>query len=141
MSKILSTIITYDDPECGGAADALVDYLQRDAATLSQSMPGVASLSVRALPVTPGSSHRDLLFRAFQDLFNVRSEDVFVVSLIKNHNPEEYRKIKELCSSPRSSNHQIITHVSNYDDVGLLIRNLVRRVIDLLLRTDAAKPL
>lgn len=133
---MLTVVISYDDPECGGAADALVDQLQREAAALSQRVPTAAPLNVRPLAVLQGGSHRDALHGTLQDLFLVRPEDVFVIVLLKGNNPDEFKKVKELCLANKGKHVQnnVVTHLSSYSDVGLIVRNFVRCVLDMMLR-------
>ncbi|ORC91735.1 uncharacterized protein TM35_000053310 [Trypanosoma theileri] len=126
--RVLVVLLTYDDPECGGAADALVEHLQRDSAALLDR----CQLSVKPIAILHNASHRDALYRTLQDLFQVKPQDIYVISFLKDNNPEEYRKIRELCNGVKPSRlkHQVLTHLANYSDVGLIIRNLVRLVLD-----------
>ncbi|CAD2215473.1 hypothetical protein AGDE_09785 [Angomonas deanei] len=93
MSRVLVVLLTYDDPECGGAADALAEHLQRDAAELDTQ----CQLSVKPIQVVQNGSHRDALYGTLQELFQVKPQDIFVISFLKGHQPEEYRKISDLC--------------------------------------------
>lgn len=131
MSRVLLVIVTYDDPECGGAADAIVEHLNRDAAALQSQ----CQLSVKPLQVLNGA-HRDTLYGALQDLFQVKPQDIFVITFLKGDQPEEYRKVRELCNGvkPNPLHCQVLTHLMNYGDVGLIIRNLVRLVLDEMMR-------
>lgn len=131
-------VLTYDDPECGGAADALVDHLQRDAAPLQSH----CQLSVKPIQVLQSGSHRDTLYCVLQDLFQVKPQDIYVITFLKGNQPEEYRKIRELCSSvkPHALQCQVLTHLANYSDVGLIIRNLVRLVLDEMSRETPSSP-
>lgn len=137
MSRVLTVLLTYDDPECGGAADALVEHLERDAAALE----GHCQLSVKPIQVNPNGSHRDALYGSLQDLFQVKPQDIYVLAFLKGDEAEEYRKIRELCSSvkPVAIQCQILTHLANYSDVGLIIRNLVRLVLNEMSKEDGAK--
>ncbi|KAG8340496.1 hypothetical protein ERJ75_000320400 [Trypanosoma vivax] len=128
MSRTLTVLVTYDEPECGGAADALVEHLQRDCAALAAR----CQLSVRPISILQNASHRDALYRTLQDLIQVKPQDIYVIGFLKDNNPEEYRKVRELCNGvkPRRIKHQVLTHLANYNDVGLIIRNLVRLVLD-----------
>ncbi|KAG5475376.1 hypothetical protein LSCM1_03489 [Leishmania martiniquensis] len=128
MSRVLTVLLTYDDPECGGAADALVEHLERDAAAAE----GHCQLSVKPIQVLQSGSHRDALYGSLQDLFQMKPQDIFVITFLKGSQPEEYRKVTELCSSvrPTAVQCQVLTHLANYSDVGLIIRNLVRLVLD-----------
>lgn len=138
MSRLLVVILTYDDPECGGAADALVDHLQRDAAALQSH----CQLSVKPIQVVQNGSHRDTLYGVLQDLFQVKPQDIYVITFLKSNQPEEYRKIRDLCSSvkPHALQCQVLTHLANYNDVGLILRNLVRLVLDEMSRGIPASP-
>ncbi|KAL7707001.1 hypothetical protein N2W54_001300 [Lotmaria passim] len=137
MSRVLTVLLTYDDPECGGAADALVEHLERDAAALE----GQCQLSVKPIQVLQNGSHRDALYGSLQDLFQIKPQDIYVISFLKGNQPEEYRKVNELCSSvrPNPVQCQVLTHLANYNDVGLIIRNLVRLVLDEMTREDASR--
>ena len=140
----MTVLVSYDDPECGGAADALIDHLHRDVGQLAGSSTvdpsGGGPLNVKPLSVAHGASHRDALYRTLQDLFNVKAQDVLVVTLLKGNQPDEYRRVKELCCGVKTKplEHRIITHLGNYSDVGLVIRNLVRTVADILVRDRPA---
>ena len=134
MSRLLTVIITYDDPDCGGAFDALVDHLQRDFDVMLQrsvtSDPSL-HLSIKPVSVALGGGHRDALYKVLQDLFSVPRESVYVLSMLKGNAAEEYRKVKDLVQNMTPPlEHHVVTHLSNYQDVGLVIRNLVRRVVE-----------
>ncbi|KAK7195286.1 hypothetical protein NESM_000454400 [Novymonas esmeraldas] len=137
MSRVLTVLLTYDDPECGGAADALVDHLERDTAVLE----GHCQLSVKPIQVLQNGAHRDALYGSLQDLFQVKPQDIYVISFLKDCQPEEYRKVNELCSSVRPTpvQCQVLTHLANYNDVGLIIRNLVRLVMDEMTKGEAVR--
>ena len=132
MSRFVTILLSFDDPECGGAADALVSHIERDIP------PQLATLSVKPISVLASASHRDALYHTLQDLFNVRPRDLFVISLLKDSDPDEFRKIKELCATAKSSplEHRVVTHLGNYTDVGLVIRNLVRTVTSVIASTE-----
>jgi hypothetical protein len=144
---VLTVLLSYDDPECGGAADALTEHLLRDVGQMLGSPPadgdGTATaggpLNIKALSVPHGGSHRDALYRTLQDLFSVKARDVLVITLLKGNQPDEYRRVKELCCGVKTKplEHRIITHLGSYSDVGLVIRNLVRTVADILFRSQA----
>lgn len=139
MSRVITVVISYDDPECGGAADALVEQLQREAAALVQRVPSVPPISVRALSVIQGGSHRDALYATFQDLYQVKADDVLAIVLLKGSQPDEYKRVKELCSSNKGrpiANH-VVTHLSAFTDVGLVVRNFVRVVLDMMVRSQS----
>jgi hypothetical protein len=137
MSNVLAVLVSYDDPECGGAADALVEQVQRESAAVISRVPQAPPISVRALSVMQGGSHRDILYSTLQDLYQVRAEDVLVIVLLKGNQPEEFRRVKELCLSNKGGrpimNH-VVTHLGAFQDVGLVIRNFVRLVIDLMMQ-------
>jgi hypothetical protein len=138
-ASVLTILISYDDPECGGASDALADQIQRECTALSQRMPQAPHVHVRALSVVQGGSHRDVVYGTLQDLYHVRAEDVLVIALLKGNNPEEYKKVKDLCSSNKGrpiANH-VVTHLSSFTDVGLVVRNFVRVVLDRLTRFES----
>ncbi|EPY31473.1 hypothetical protein STCU_03438 [Strigomonas culicis] len=137
MSRVLVVLLTYDDPECGGAADALVEHMQRDAAELESQ----CQLTVKPIQVLQGSSHRDALYGTLQELFQVKPENIYVISFLKGNQPEEYRKVTELCRGvkPHALQCQVLTHLANYNDVGLIIRNLVRLVTNEMLKEVVKK--
>ncbi|PBJ73584.1 hypothetical protein TcG_06173 [Trypanosoma cruzi] len=128
MPRGLIVLLTYDDPECGGAADALAEHLQRDCAVMMDR----CQLTVKPIAILHNASHRDALYRTLQDLFQVKPQDIYVITFLKENNFEEYRKVRELCNGvkPCCIKHQLLTHVANYSDVGLIIRNLVRLVLE-----------
>ncbi|KAG5501493.1 hypothetical protein JKF63_03322 [Porcisia hertigi] len=134
MSRVLTVLLTYDDPECGGAADALVEHLERDAA----SVEGQCQLSVKPIQIVQNGSHRDALYGSLQDLFRMKPHNIYVITFLKGCQAEEYRKVNELCSSvrPNAVRCQVLTHLANYTDVGLIIRNLVRLVLDEMTREE-----
>ncbi|AYU80027.1 hypothetical protein conserved [Leishmania donovani] len=136
MSRVLTVLLTYDDPECGGAADALVEHLERDAVAVE----GHCQLSVKPIQVLQNGSHRDALYGSLQDLFQMKPQDIYVIAFLKGSQPEEYRKVNELCNSvrPNPVKCQVLTHLANYNDVGLIIRNLVRLVLDEMTKEEAS---
>lgn len=134
-----AVIIAFDDPECGGAADALEEQLSRELKAIEQrlNLPKVAQ---RLVPVVPGASHRDSVARTLQELVSVKPQDVFVVSLLKGAGAEEYRALNDACQKSRPPiEHQVVTHMASFSDVGLIVRNLVRQAIALITR-DAVSP-
>nr|CAJ2475804.1 unnamed protein product [Leishmania braziliensis] len=136
MSRVLTVLLTYDDPECGGAADALVEHLERDASVVEH-----CQLSVKPIPVLQNGSHRDALYGSLQDLFQMKPQDIYAITFLKGCQSEEYRKINELCNSvrPNPVQCQVLTHLANYNDVGLIIRNLVRLVLDEMTKEKASR--
>ncbi|CCW71060.1 unnamed protein product [Phytomonas sp. Hart1] len=127
MTRSLLVLLTYDDLECGGAADALVEHLKCAAVPLEEQ----CKLSVEPLPIYEGGPHQVTL----RDSLNKHSDDrdvsIIVFSLLKGDQSEEYLNIKNLCNTLNSHviRCEILTHLANYTDVGLIIQNLVRLVM------------
>lgn len=129
-------VLTYDDG-CNGAAQMLYDNIVNDPVMTSSGFEiSVKTMEIAIAPSTtastvgaPVASHREFLFRTFQDLYNVPHENLYVISLLRTANHEEYMKVNELCtkSTPPIAC-QVVSHVGGFNDVGLLVRNLVRRV-------------
>lgn len=132
MSHVITVVMPFDDPECGGAADALCDQLQREADTLARHKPSVPLLNIRPLAVVQGGSHRDALFATLQELYQMKPETIYVIALLKGNNYDEFKKIKELCQHNRNIPNNVVTHLSSYNDVGLIVRNAVRTVLNIL---------
>ena len=101
---------------------------QQIRADLAKSESGV---NIREFGVKeePGS-HRDAIYSALRQLYHVKHNDLFVVSLLRTANPDEYRRIVDVCSGtkPAIENFQIVTAVGEFHDAGLLMRNLSRKV-------------
>lgn len=135
MARKLYVLLSYDDPDCGGAADALIDQLQKDAETVRTPN----RLVLNSIQVLQDGCHRDTLCGAVQNLCDVSPHDMYVISLLKGDQSQEYRSIRDLCSSVKSTplSCQVITHVANYNDVGLIIRNLVRQIMHELTQSGA----
>ncbi|MFM2003212.1 MAG: hypothetical protein RI963_2638, partial [Planctomycetota bacterium] len=54
-----------------------------------------------------------------------------VISLLKDNNADEYRRVTEFCTSgikPRIGC-KVVTHVANLKDPKLLLRNLIRSMV------------
>ena len=119
-SDQLAIVISFDDPECGGAAEALTQQLQA-------ALDGV---TVKHVPVAAGGSHRDGVYAALQSLYAVRHDGIFVIACVKDSSPQDFCKVREMCAGakPRIDNVHVLTHLSNYSDVGLTLRNMVRWV-------------
>lgn len=134
-------LLTFDEPECGHAADVLGDMILKEVKMLAERV-NVPALTVQPVPVTHGLSHRDLLHRALQEINGAKQQDCFVISLLKGGNSVEYHNIKELCNHTRPRlAHQVVTHLSGFNDVGLVLRNLVRRVTQVIVEGDAGSQL
>ena len=127
MTKPAHTIVVlFDEPDCGGAADVLVSQIESEASRHSAG----CSVDVKPLAVPHGNSHRDALYRALQDLFTRKHQDVYVICIMKGPGIEEYRRVTELCDSTKPPlERSIITCLGNYTDAGLTVRNLTRRVV------------
>ena len=133
MLSSATVIVSYDDPECGGAADALISKLRPSSAA-------EAPIIVKPVPVTDadaGSTHCDGIVSVLQSLVSVPSSSIFIISCLKDGAPEEHRRIRELVGGAQNSssspmpppgNCQILTHLSNYNDVALTLQNMVRWV-------------
>ncbi|CCW60946.1 unnamed protein product [Phytomonas sp. EM1] len=127
MDRFIEIFLTYDDLECGGASDALVEHLQRDTAPFA----GHCRLSVRPLPIYDQDSHQVTLRNALEEASREGIHSIIVFSLLKGDLPEEYLGIKNLCRTTKWPviRCEVLTHLENYSDVGLSIQNLVRLVI------------
>lgn len=138
MPRQFFIFITYDD-KCETLAKMLHDMLSNDGAIVSSGHGVNIRLFEVADPLQEGASnanannlphsHRDIVYRQIQEHFDVPQENMFVISLLKGINHEEYTRVGELCSrtSPPIA-HQVVSHIGNFNDVGLLTRNLTRRV-------------
>ena len=136
-SGLTNLIVTYDEPECGGAADALVDQLQRELARVGVN---ASAITTKPLAITQSGSHRDALYRALQDVFAVKHQNVFVITMLKGDNRDEYRRITELCNNSKPViQHQIVTHLGNFGDVGLIVHNLARKLVRLATKENAER--
>ena len=137
-----TVIISFDEPECGGAADALADMLIKEVKLVSERV-NLPAVSVRPVPIvsTQGQTHQESLHRALQDLVNIKNQDCFVITLLKGGNTADYFQIKELCNQARPRlRHQVVTHLSGFHDVGLVLRNLVRQAVQNLMEDDGSQP-
>jgi hypothetical protein len=135
MSATFTIVVTYDDPDCGGAADALVANLDTEGKRLGPKVP----LEVKPLAVTAGNSHREALYRAMQELFSRKLQDVFVVTFLKGSNAEEYRKVMELCETTKPPiSRLIITNLSSFVDAGLTVRNVTKKVLSKVMNGGSA---
>ena len=118
-------LISFDDPECGGAADEILYQIKE----ITESTK--LAIDVRLLAVPSNCSHKDVILSIFKDLFSIDPSNIFIVSLLSKENPKEYRKIKNICDSAmiKRIKRSIISCLSNYKDISLLSRNLVKTII------------
>ena len=119
----VAIVISFDDPECGGAADALSQQLHA-------ALEGGTQFSIKHVPVAGGGSHRDGIYTALQSLYAVRHDGIFVIACVKDSAPQEFCRVREMCAGarPRIGNVHVLTHLAAYADVGLTLRNMVRWV-------------
>jgi hypothetical protein len=142
--RVITVILTYDDPECGNAAEALRQQLLREAAE-NPALNG-ATFAVNPLPIAGGegaaATHRDAVQHQLQQRFSLDHAAVAVVALMKGGNAEDFRRTRDVCQQARPpvGAHFVLTHLGNYSDVGLMLRNVVRRVAGLAEPQQAAAP-
>ena len=123
-----AAIVVYDDPECAGAAEAF--------SVLAKRMPNApaASQSAEVVLVPAGGAysktHGDALLDALRGLVHLRPQDIVVIALLKDANASvACQRVREICAEtkPPIAECHIATHLANFGDVGLVVRNLVRR--------------
>ncbi len=140
-----AAIVLYDDPECAGAAEAF--------STLANKLPSAPNPEAVAIEVflvpanannlaatsnslagsTSGNNnnvHADVLLDALRGLVNYRPSELCVIGLLKDSNASvPTQKIREVCNDtrPAITECHIATHLANFGDVGLVVRNLVRK--------------
>lgn len=143
-----AAVVVYDDPECAAAAEAFADLSKRlpsapenvttevflvPAANnnSNNSNTGSSSSSAANSSSTTGPpSHGDALLDALRGLVNYRPTELVVIGLLKDSNASvACQRIREICNETRPpiTECHLATHLANFGDVGLVVRNLVRR--------------
>lgn len=149
----LTVLLTYDEPECGGAADALVQMLEAEVNSRADSGECVARISVESFPITEGEERHDQIVATSLEALTTRPgkeatstsaerssppcslpPQVMVVCFLRDHAPEAYLSVKEVCARYKENvwEAHVLTHLANYDDVSLVLRNLIRIVFHYL---------
>jgi hypothetical protein len=132
-------VISYDDPDCGGAADAMADMIQR--IVQERRYPTIANLVLKSLPVE-GSNHTDVVANAVSELKAAGSTSAGVVCLMRDMGAEEYRRLEAfLTRGPTRIDGVfikpfVLTQLSNYQDVGLLLKTVLRNIFSTLAAMD-----
>eukprot|EP00796_Vickermania_ingenoplastis_P008667 gene8667-6093_t len=137
--RTLTVLLTYDDPECGGAADAFVDQLEKEVTIWKETHRSrVCSVPIHAFPVSEGGEqHDDVLRHSLQAL----PSKVIVFSFLKGHAPQEYMAVQDVCRNTATVlAFHILTHLANFEDVGLVLRNLIRIVMHHLEKSAEVRP-
>ena len=127
MPRSVTVLVTQDE-ECSVAGQVFTTQVKADLAQLPQ--PVDAHCKVLTLANEP-CAHREAIYSALQQLFHVKHNDLFIVCLLNNSAPDEYRRIHDFCTStkPKIDNLQVLTSLKEFSDAGLLMRNLARKVV------------
>lgn len=144
----LTVLLTYDEPECGGAADAFVQLLEMEVHSRAEAGECTAGITVESLPIVEGEERHDFIVERTLNALIVREGDssdamtapgsssveVIVVSFLRDHAPQQYLSIKEMCAKYQENVREVhvLTHLANYEDVSLVLRNLIRIVFHYL---------
>eukprot|EP01064_Diplonema_japonicum_P010422 TRINITY_DN17687_c0_g1_i1.p1 TRINITY_DN17687_c0_g1~~TRINITY_DN17687_c0_g1_i1.p1 ORF type:complete len:165 (+),score=36.25 TRINITY_DN17687_c0_g1_i1:47-541(+) len=118
-------VIISTDETCAATAESLLSVLKREAASTNR-----VTLEIDLQSVGPQEHHRDVLEAALARCPNVAGPSVFILSFVKDGNPEEYKLVKQWTSQfkPPLSCH-VITCTNAMKDPSLLIRNVGKAVI------------
>ena len=132
-----AAVVVFDDPECGGAAEAF--------AVLSKSLPSMpsngAGAEVVMVPAGTAKSHGDALLDALRGLVNFRASELVVFAFLKDAQASAAcSRIREICADAKIAECHVATHLASFGDVGLVVRNLVRRFHEVMSRTAAPAP-
>ncbi len=149
-SRSFAAVVIFDDPECADAAAAFaalnlqlpsappadqvtteVFLVPASSAKLNSSL--AASSSGTNNNAASPSAHGEALVDALRGLVNYRPSELVVVGLLKDANASAAsQRIREICadSRPPIAECHIATHLGNYNDMSLVVRNLVRRFHD-----------
>lgn len=185
----LTILVSYDEPECGGAADALVRLLFEEIGKYQKTEKWEVPIAIDAFPVFASAeskhdeddqrfftdprsgkkknlgdcgSHREVIAQVlkFTALGGVEEERlvvsppslhledqrkslisdtsqvrhfVMVLVLLKDSNYEVYNAVRMMCTGPSYRSivlfHKTLTHLSNYNDVGLLLHHVAQSVL------------
>ena len=143
MPRPFTLFVTYDEDVCEPLARMLQGMVPNDSAIINNGY----EVSVKLLPISASASaadqqqggadgaagaegsHREVLYRQLQDSYNVPHDSMYVIALLRGVSHEDYSRVAELCgrSSPPIA-YQVVSHISSFADVGLLARNLTRRL-------------
>eukprot|EP01063_Lacrimia_lanifica_P014476 TRINITY_DN21054_c0_g1_i1.p1 TRINITY_DN21054_c0_g1~~TRINITY_DN21054_c0_g1_i1.p1 ORF type:complete len:161 (+),score=45.70 TRINITY_DN21054_c0_g1_i1:33-515(+) len=116
-------VLIVSDADCVGTAEALVPILKRD-------MSNRVALEIEFQPLADGASHRDALQMLLSKYPNIATSHVFVVSFIKDGNPEQYKNVKQWAGQFKTAlNSHVITCVNAMTDPSLLIRNVGKAIV------------
>ena len=76
------------------------------------------------------AAHREAIYSTLQKVFQVKHDDLFIVSLMNGAAADEYRRVHEFCASTRPAirNVQVLTSLGEHADAGLMMRNTARKV-------------
>ena len=88
-SSSVRLVLVAHDPECQGVSDSLISLLKRDASTTHR-----VALEVDVQVVRDGAEHKEALAALMAQHPHIPPTSIFVLSLIKDGNPEEYKKVK-----------------------------------------------
>lgn len=130
MTRSVTLLITFEEP-CLALAKVLSTQVTEDLRGVN-SLDTQVDIIPRLVCVASGSGcHKEAIFTALQQMFHVKHDDLYIVCLFRNNNADEYRRLKELCSTtkPHIENLQILSNLENFSDAGLLIRNLSRKIV------------
>ncbi|KAJ9449986.1 hypothetical protein DIPPA_27446 [Diplonema papillatum] len=113
------------DPECLSVADSITAILKRDVAISNRVM-----LEVDVHSVGEKERHKDVLKTMLEKYHQIPTGSIFILSFIKDGNPEEYTTVKQWCAQykPPVSSH-VITCTMAMTDPSLLIRNVAKAVV------------
>eukprot|EP01060_Flectonema_neradi_P019787 TRINITY_DN271_c7_g1_i1.p1 TRINITY_DN271_c7_g1~~TRINITY_DN271_c7_g1_i1.p1 ORF type:complete len:149 (+),score=19.42 TRINITY_DN271_c7_g1_i1:84-530(+) len=118
-------VVVACDSACIQVAETLVQLLKKEAANTNRVV-----LEVEMQPVMEGEHHSEVLMGLVQKHPHIPSASIFVLSFIKDGNPDEYKTVKQWAQSvkPPLPSH-VITCTSAMQDPSLLIRNVTKAVI------------
>lgn len=188
----LTILIVHDEPECGGAADAVVTQLVEELTCRQKEECWKVDMDIESCPVLSSTkesgventendgdgtlcaksdeklrlrghyshlsyiSHtlacaidgaeRDPFPLSTRHIISFRENDTsleslkvskpsffVVLVLLKDNNYVVHNAVRKICAEPHYQSilldHRTVSHLSNFDDVGLLLRFLVRSVV------------
>ena len=153
--KSFAAIVIYDDPDCSGAAGAFSDLARRlpslpppeqintevflvpASATRATSSSTALESNTTSNNINNNNNNNfygDALLESLRGLVNYRPNEIVVIGLLKDASSASSacQKIREICNEtrPAITECHLATHLANYSDVGLVVRNLVRRFHD-----------
>lgn len=188
----LTILISYDEPECGGAADATVEQLLNTVSHHQKKEGWRVAIEIAGIPVFSSEggekrsetgnhsftdrrsgekispkdchTHTENIAQAIEcavmggaeerdspsvsrhslpmldNIIDATSDDsrarhfLIVLVFLKDSNTEVYNAVNMMCTESSNNSsivlfHKILTHLSNFEDVGLLIRHLIQSVV------------